>query len=244
MRYMREHECGVPILRGLTRLSLAHLPRPSHEEFRQLCVQNPHLEYLKLEDVYPIMQQTQHDADREWGSFVLNSLRTLDIVLNLDAQDRVDYVERFFGALTVPVLCELSFQSEGQLAWEGFRNTICNGNFVWDHLRTFHLVPSRRVNFHHVADPVRLFRIFPKLEHFTFHPASEETMLSFLHTWIYNPTVPHTSPNEIWRKLKSLTIRMPEHGNGMADPKLIEDSLELLEGLRLWNDRYFKLYVW
>lgn len=144
-----------PILHGLTRLSLAHLPRPSHEEFRQLCSQNPHLEYLKLEDVYPILYQSQHDADQEWGSFVLNSLRTLDIVLDLDAQDRVGYVERFLGALTVPALCELSFKSKQQLAWESLGDMIWNGDLVWDHLRTLHFIPS--VNFRYVADPVRLF---------------------------------------------------------------------------------------
>lgn len=229
-----------PIFHGLTRLTLAHLCRPTHQEFRELCVRSPQLQYLQLENVFPTLVERDPQA---WGPFVLNSLRTLEVVMDMETEDRVGYVERFFGALTVPVLCELSFQSKQQLAWESHGNTISDGGLVWDHVRTLHLVASGPVNFSFVANSAGLFRMFPKLEHFTFHAADDSSLLSFLYTWIYGPGV-HTSPDKIWRQLKSLTIWTPQNKDKVAAGETVDESLDLLERLRLWNGQHFKLYVW
>lgn len=227
-----------PIFHGLTRLTLANLSQPSYAEFREICTQSPHLQYLKLENVFPGGYAVPQ------GPFVLKSLRTLDVVMDLEPPYEI-FPGTFFRELSMPALCELSLQSERQLVWKSLWYVIQEeDDLVWSHLRTLHFVVSGPVNFiRFIGNSVTLFRTFPKLEHLTFDAVEYGSVHSFLHRWIYSMGA-HASPHETWRQLKSLTVRVSQNDSESADQKIVKESLDLLERLRLWIGQDFKLYVW
>lgn len=230
-----------PVFYGLTRLTLAHPHRPSHMEFRALCTQSPRLQYLKLENVFPT---TVRYIRRVWGPFVLNSLRTLEVVMDMEEETGI-YPEIFFGALIAPALRKLSFESKLQPMWQSFGKAIekWNGSLSPKHLRTLHLVVTGPVDFRHVTVSLHLFHAFPKLEYLFFHAFDNASVLCFLRGGIYRIHNGVLLPHAVWPPLKSLTIHMPHEDDQAAGHETVQESLDLLEKLRLSSGQRFRLYV-
>lgn len=123
-----------PFLRGLTRLTLYNLEPPSAEEFHELCVQNPHLEYLELGDVMP--------TNNQYRQVALNSLRTLELVV-----ERRNGVRTLFRMLSAPALQELSFRSQRQHIWQCFEDVLeSTGDSLFEDLRILQFIISKLNN--------------------------------------------------------------------------------------------------
>lgn len=223
-----------PVFCGLTSLTLAHIDRPSHAEFRALCLQNPQLEYLYLQDALP---KIIGDYLLAWGPFVLSSLQTLHIAM-MDMHENETYMVTFFGALKVPALLELGFSSNLPFAWQGFQGAI----HTWDEdlfwgLRILCLEVLTPVEFQVKTSP-RLFHKFPMLENFEFRTSDDLSVPYFLREWISETIDGDGSFPRIWSQLKTLIIHAPHDIH-----EEVKDMLDLLQKLRSTNGQNFEQEV-
>lgn len=212
-----------PALRGLTRLTLENLNAPSPAKFRELCIQNPQLDYMRLVNTSPPLYMDQD------GQFVLNSLRTLEFVLESNEYDEEyrdeSYVVSFFNALSVPALQELSFRTNLSSAWEGFERAIVAGqDMLFQDLRVLRLAILQPVTFYRSISST-LFSNFPQLKELSFHAFDDGPAQHLLQEWIF--TMTDVMPPEIWPQLKTLAVRTPDYANNE-----MKDLLDLLESLR------------
>ncbi|EKM61447.1 uncharacterized protein PHACADRAFT_190611 [Phanerochaete carnosa HHB-10118-sp] len=213
-----------PMLKGLTRLTLADLPRefaaPSYVTFRNLLLASPMLEYLKLDHVFPVLTQVL-----DYGQIVLPTLHTLDLVMEHDAP----YVSDFFLILSAPHIHTLLFATSSPTTCEGFEDALRILRASFENLHTLRLSSLfTRVLCNSGVQPI-LFDAFPELRCFVLTAHSDRIVMHYLEPWIASTM----EGCEVWPKLELLTVRSPFgdlESEGAAT--CVDDALELLADLR------------
>lgn len=219
---------NVPMLSGLTSLTLARLPRGmgqmAHTAFKDLLGSSPGLKHLALDGVIPRLL-----PDVEYEEIVLPNLHSLDLTIPNGSQ----HVQQLFTFLSAPALRILRYRSGWNFAWNLFELSLPVLSAKYHDIQELYFTNTvQDVPFvDDGVDPV-FFTAFPKLRLFSLEVSKDALATYFLLPWIEVHSNPEAEdlPELILPNLELLTIRAPYDADSLIS---LDESLDMLRSLRL-----------